>query len=130
MCDFCEIVKGEKEIDLIYQDELITAFLDYEPINEGHVLIVPNTHVGSLIDVPDETIVRMMWFARKLIKRYEEIYGMDGYTLMNNGGSAGDLEHFHFHIFPRVEDDGFGWMDSGIEHDHSKRIVDLLREGL
>lgn len=130
MCDFCEIVKGEKEIDLIYQDELITAFLDYEPINEGHVLIVPNIHVGSLIYVSDETVVRMMWLARKLIKRYEEIYGTDGYTLMNNGGSTGDLDHFHFHVFPRFEGDGFGWLDSGAEHDHSCRIVDLLREGL
>ncbi|MBR4623651.1 MAG: HIT family protein [Clostridia bacterium] len=130
MCDFCRIVNGEMDIDLVYQDELITAFLDYEPINEGHVLIVPNTHVGSLIDVPDETIVRMMWLARKLIKRFEEIYRTDGYTLMNNGGSTGDLDHFHFHVFPRFEGDGFGWLDSGAEHDHSCRIVDLLREGL
>ena len=91
MCDFCRIVNGEMDIDLVYQDELITAFLDYEPINEGHVLIVPNVHVGSLVDVPDEALLRMFCLARKLIKRFEEIYRTDGYTLMNNGGSTGDL---------------------------------------
>ena len=55
MCIFCDIAKHTLDANIVYEDDLITAFLDSNPINEGHILIVPKEHY---LDI-DETSVRI-----------------------------------------------------------------------
>ena len=53
-CIFCKIVKGELPSNLIYEDDLIMCFLTTEPINEGHVLIIPKNHYLDIDEIPTE----------------------------------------------------------------------------
>ncbi|HMQ62686.1 MAG TPA: HIT family protein, partial [Flavilitoribacter sp.] len=46
-CIFCKITKGQADASVVYEDDHCTAFMDIQPINAGHVLIVPKTHVES-----------------------------------------------------------------------------------
>ncbi len=49
-CIFCKIANGEIDADVVYEDELVTAFRDLSPQAPVHVLVVPKKHYDSLID--------------------------------------------------------------------------------
>ena len=53
---FCEIIKRKSPAHIVYENNRLISFLDIEPINEGHVLIVPKQHVNTIEELSDETI--------------------------------------------------------------------------
>lgn len=128
MCDFCKIISKELDAHIVCETDKNIAFLDYEPINEGHVLIVPKIHVDSITDVADDILVDINDIIRKLVRAYRKVYKTDGYSIMQNGGKCCDYGHFHMHVFPRFDGDGFGWTDSCRPSEYSARIASVLRE--
>lgn len=59
-CVFCRIINRECESKIIYETESIISFLDIDPINEGHVLIVPKIHVDSIEEVSLDVLNEML----------------------------------------------------------------------
>lgn len=108
-CVFCNIISKKEQANIIYEDELICCLLDIDPINEGHVLIVPKSHRHNIYDLDDEVLLRILSFSKKIARILEKLYKCDGYTIMQNGGVFTDFGHFHMHIFPRYIEDGFSW---------------------
>ena len=88
---------------------MVMAFLDMDPINEGHVLLVPKNHYLDVDEMPDEILTHLMLVSKKIVAVLKEIYKPDGYSIMQNGGEFNDIGHYHLHIFPRYKGDGFGW---------------------
>lgn len=127
-CIFCKIVKGESPCNLVYEDDLIMSFLTITPINEGHVLIIPKEHYLDTDEIPNEVLEAMMILSKKIIKVIKEKYSPDGYSIMQNGGAFNDIGHYHMHIFPRYEGDGFGWTFSDEKFDFSKKVANELKE--
>lgn len=83
--------------------------MDIEPINEGHVLIVPQKHYHDVDELDKETSIKIMEFSIVMTKVIKNTINPDGYTIMQNGGVFNDIGHYHMHIFPRHKDDEFGW---------------------
>ncbi len=110
MCLFCEIARHKRNAFIVAESERIISFLDIDPVNEGHVLIIPKLHVDSILDLPDEYVMEITQVSRKIIKAYMSLYNAKGYGVMQNGGENCEFGHFHFHIFPRFESDGYGWI--------------------
>ncbi len=108
VCAFCNIAAGTATADVVYEDELIIAFLDVGPLAKGHTLIVPKEHHDSLATVPPATAARMMEFASKIATALVRTVGADGYNLfVANGSCAGQaVQHVHLHIVPRHPHDG------------------------
>lgn len=129
-CIFCKIVKGELPANLLYEDDLIMCFLTIEPINEGHVLIIPKNHYLDTDEIPTEVVSSMMVLSKKIVKVIKEKYSPDGYSIMQNGGEFNDIGHYHMHVFPRYKGDGFGWTFSNEKHDFSQGIANKLKEML
>jgi histidine triad (HIT) family protein len=126
-CVFCKIVNKEEPSNIIYEDELVCCFLDIDPINEGHVLIVPKEHYHDIDDLDDETLLRITKLSIKLTKVTKKAFNPDGYTIMQNGGLFTDFGHYHMHIFPRYIDDEFGWTCKSIDN---KKSLDVVKEKL
>ncbi|MBU3072901.1 HIT family protein [Clostridium estertheticum] len=116
-CLFCKIVTKKISSFIIYEDDLLCCFLDIEPINEGHILIVPKKHYLDIDELDKETSMRIMEFSIVMTKAIKSIYNPDGYTIMQNGGVFNDIGHYHLHIFPRYENDGFGWKFDNIQYE-------------
>lgn len=129
-CIFCKIVKGELPVNLVYEDDLIMCFLTIEPINEGHVLIIPKNHYLDTDEIPTEIVSSMMVLSKKIVKVIKEKYSPDGYSIMQNGGEFNDIGHYHMHVFPRYKGDGFGWTFSDKKHAFSQGIAKELKEML
>lgn len=108
-CIFCRIVRGEMPCARIYEDEHVLSFLDINPINPGHALVVPKTHASKLFEIPVEELQACIVASQKVgqaVYRAVKATGMN--LLQNNGRAAGQLiDHAHFHLIPRFENDGF-----------------------
>lgn len=126
MCVFCEIINKQSPAHIIYENSKIIAFLDIEPIHEGHVLIVPKQHVDSIDKLQDDTIADIMKVIKKIVVELQEIYGNEGYSLMQNGGKFCDFGHAHFHVFPRYDNDGFGWTYPEGDSEYSAKVAERI----
>lgn len=122
-CVFCRIIKKEESSHIIYEDELLCCFLDIDPINEGHVLIVPKKHCDSIDKLDDDILLRVMKISKHIYKAIKKVYNCDGYTMMQNGGVFSDFGHYHMHIFPRYIDDEFGWKCKELTNTNSLEFV-------
>ena len=105
-CIFCH--KEKLVTDIVYEDNLVMAFMDMDPINEGHILLVPKEHYLDVDEIPDETLSHLMIVSKKVVSALKEIYKPNGYSIMQNGGEFNDVGHYHLHILPRYIGDGFG----------------------
>ena len=129
-CIFCH--KDKIITDFIYEDEMVMAFMDMEPINEGHVLLVPKNHYLDVDEIPDDILMHLMVVSKKIVLALKEVYKPDGYSIMQNGGEFNDIGHYHLHIFPRYENDGFGWTydsnNKAVNAEIARRIKDKIQK--
>ena len=107
-CIFCKIVKGEIPCYKIYEDDLVLAFLDIFPANEGHTLIIPKMHRKDIFDIEEKEIQRVVSIAKKIASKYKKVLNMDHCNIIQSSGKHAnqDVFHFHMHLLPRLEDDG------------------------
>ena len=130
MCIFCKIAAGEMPAEVVYQDAVCMAFLDDDPICEGHVLLIPRTHYQDADEIPQDVFIRMADVSQRLIAALKKAYHPDGYSVMQNGGKFNDVGHYHLHIFPRYENDGFGWKDDGAVHPSEASVAEKIKREL
>jgi diadenosine tetraphosphate (Ap4A) HIT family hydrolase len=109
-CVFCQIVKGEAEASFVHQDDTIVAFMDIQPITQGHMLVVPRQHFVRMHEVPDQVAMRSFRIARMLALSSQSVLGAGGANLIVMDGEVAfqDVPHFHVHVVPRYAGDGFG----------------------
>ena len=129
-CPFCKIIKKQAEAYVIYESENIIAFLDIAPINEGHVLIVPKLHEASIDNMPINILTEIVETIQKVVTALREVYNIDGYSIMQNGGEFCDFGHGHFHVFPRYKNDGFGWKYPEGTFEYSYEVAEQLRSAM
>jgi histidine triad (HIT) family protein len=137
-CVFCEIVAGRVPASIVFRDERCCAFMDIQPVNPGHVLIVPVEHVVSIDDL-DEGIGGHLFTVAQRISRALRRSGVhcEGVNLFLADGEAAGQEvfHVHLHLFPRFRNDGFGLRlgpDYGILPTRSDldEVAEAIRAGL
>ena len=125
-CIFCH--KEKLATDIVYEDDMVMAFMDMDPINEGHVLLVPKNHYLDVDEMPDGILTHLMLVSKKIVAVLKEIYKPDGYSIMQNGGEFNDVGHYHLHIFPRYKGDGFGWTYGDSVKDVNAEIAGRIRD--
>lgn len=96
---FAQIIEGEQSADIVYQDELVTAFRDINPQAPTHVLVVPNKIIPTANDLTadDEEVAGRMLLVAKQIAEDEGI-AEDGYRLIINCNRHGGQEVYHLHM--------------------------------
>ncbi len=104
-CIFCKIVKGEIPSYKVYEDELILAFLDLNPVSVGHTLIIPKKHFENIKDIEDKVLFEINLRARELSKVLEEKLSCEGISLCQNNGLGQEIKHYHLHLIPRYQND-------------------------
>ena len=65
-CVFCKLPAGQLEASIVYRDERCTAFMDIQPVNAGHVLVIPNRHAAHLADLHEEDGAQMFRVAQRV----------------------------------------------------------------
>lgn len=103
MCIFCEIIAGNIPSTKIYEDDMILAFKDINPVAPVHTIIVPKKHIESANDVNSENSAYVAHIFEK-IPEIAKLQGITSYRLINNcGEDAGQtVKHLHFHLIGGV----------------------------
>ena len=117
-CLGCRLANKEEKVHVVFEDEYVSCFLDHQPFNKGHVLVLPKQHVRYFDELDDHTSKAIVKAVKYLSKAIRELYNPDGITICQNGGSFDDLTHFHMHVIPRSEDQNFAsfFTDEGENH--------------
>jgi histidine triad (HIT) family protein len=98
-CIFCKIITGKAPGEIVYHDDLVTAFKNIHPISPVHILMVTNQHLASVNETTktdEPTLGRMITVARQLA--LELGINQTGYRLVINTGPDGGQSVFHLHM--------------------------------
>ena len=108
-CVFCDLIQGAGEASICYEDADAVAFMDIQPVNRGHVLVVPREHFASLEDIPAPLGKHLFDVAWRLGEVIRDVTRCDGMNLLVSSGSAAgqDVFHYHVHVIPRMHGDGW-----------------------
>lgn len=108
-CIFCDLINGAGEVSMCYEDASAIAFMDIQPVNLGHVLVVPREHFESISDIPPELAMHLFDVALRLSPVVRRLNGAEDMNLVVNSGPAAgqNVFHYHVHLIPRKAGDGF-----------------------
>ncbi len=130
-CIFCKIVAGEIPTTRIYEDEETLAFMDINPGNPGHALVITKKHVRNLFDMELEDGAAVMRTVVKVAQGIRDALAPDGLTLVQANEAAGFqvVMHFHMHVLPRWEGDGIvePWEPKQIDMDAIQATAEKIR---
>jgi histidine triad (HIT) family protein len=133
-CIFCKIIKGEIPSHKVYEDEKTFAFLDINPMNIGHTLVVPKNHVSKITLTEEEDLLALAKTLKKVIKGVEESLGVDNLNVfVNQGRDAGQLvPHLHYHVVPRHRGDGveFDVPQRKLSEEEFKDLAEKIRNAI
>jgi histidine triad (HIT) family protein len=110
-CVFCRILAGAAPGTFVYRDEQCAAFMDIQPVNPGHTLVVPTRHAAYLADLDAPTAGRLMQVGQRVAAALRASgLRCEGVNLFLADGEAAMQEvfHVHLHVLPRFSGDGFG----------------------
>ncbi|ART75173.1 HIT family protein [Sutcliffiella horikoshii] len=107
-CLGCRLANKNETIYMVYEDDYVTCFLDHDPFNEGHTLILPKQHFLDADELDEETANAIMRASILISKVLKSLYQPDGITINQNGGVFNELNHYHMHVVPRYEGQWFG----------------------
>lgn len=109
-CTFCQIIDQKIPASVVYDDEHLLGFLTIQPINAGHILLVPKVHYEHLEELPESLSAHLFRIAVRLQRALRESgLPCEGINLwLCDGEAAGqEVPHVYLHIFPRLSGDSF-----------------------
>ena len=106
-CLFCKIIAGEIPYFKLFENDETLAFMDINPANEGHALVIPKEHATDVHTVSESAITATVKTAKKIAAAIEKTLNPDGLNLLqcNGPAAAQSVLHFHIHVLPRREGD-------------------------
>lgn len=132
-CQFCRIVSGEIDADLVLETEHIVGFLDRRPVFKGHVLLVPRPHVVTLPDLPAALRDPFLEAGQLVAAAVVEGLGAQGSFCAINNTVSQSVAHLHMHVVPRTKGDGlrgFFWPRTKYAEGESATYAARLRAAL
>ncbi len=133
-CVFCKIARGDLPCASLKESKRIICFLDIHPVNKGHALVVPKSHVQNLLDADPEDLKEAVMTVQEVARACMKATGAEGFNvLQNNGRCAGQVVgHVHFHVIPRSPEDGFalGWRQGKYEGDEMETLRLKIAENI
>src|SRR4051794_21779256 len=101
-CKLCRLIDGDLASTSPYADDLVYTLMDYQPVNPGHVLVVPREHVALLDDLDEEVGAAMFRVGHRLSRALRRSgLRCEGVNLFLADGEAAfqEVPHVHLHVF-------------------------------
>jgi len=132
-CIFCDILDGQRDGHILYEDDSHIAFLDKYPIDVGHSLVIPRKHHEKITDMNPQDVGNVFSLVPKIASAILDATGADAFSLGQNNGRAAKqiIPHVHIHIIPRYNHKGTVWTKRQISNDDelyelAKKIRNIL----
>jgi histidine triad (HIT) family protein len=133
-CIFCKIVAGTIPCFKLHEDDETLAFMDINPVHDGHCLVIVKAHHPTLFELPPAAFAAAGRVAIKLAAAVNAALKPEGLNLLqaNGPGAAQSVPHFHLHILPRRMNDGLAinWTPKPGDRQRIAEIADRIRAAL
>ncbi|HEM2809805.1 TPA: HIT family protein [Streptococcus suis] len=103
-CIFCHQLN---ENDILYQTEHFKVVWDIDPVQTGHLLIISKEHYDTLSQIPSAVRYELSDLEVLLTDKLCQTLAIDGVTIACNDRLFDAGTHFHVHLIPRLQEDGF-----------------------
>jgi len=110
-CVFCKLRDGQIPSMKIFEDDVTIAFMDINPINSGHCLVITKAHAANLYEADVTDLQAAMATAQRVAVAIRDGLKPDGLNMLQANGPAAfqSVTHFHLHLIPRWNNDGKGF---------------------
>jgi histidine triad (HIT) family protein len=116
---FTKILCGDIPCHRVYEDDLVLAFLDINPISRGHTLVIPREPAETLDQLSAESAAAIGGALPRIARAVLEATGAKAFNVLQNNGVTAHqaVMHVHFHIIPKYDDTGLGigWRATKLE---------------
>jgi len=133
-CIFCKIIAGEIPCFKLYEDDRVLSFMDINPFNEGHCLVLTKAHAENLYSADESDLAGCIRAAKKVATAVSRVVAPDGLNLVQaNGAGAGQtVFHFHIHVFPRKTGDNasFDWGHQPGDMERIGKLAERIRTAI
>ena len=130
-CIFCEVSSGRAPASVVYEDDLVMAIMTNQPVNPGHVMVIPKNHCANMRDLDEETGMHLF----KITLRMEQAIRKsgvrcEGINLFLADGEAAFQEvfHLHMHVFPRFKGDPFRFESDWSNKPYREELEEIARQ--
>jgi len=119
---FTKILNNEIPCHRVYEDDMVIAFLDINPIARGHTLVIPREPAETLDKLSDDSAAAVGRVLPRIARAVLAATGARDFNVLQNNGLTAHqaVPHVHFHIIPRYDDSGLGigWRAGKLEDGH------------
>ena len=133
-CIFCKIRDGQIPSTRLCEDERTLAFMDINPLNDGHCLVITRAHAPTLFDADPADLQAAIVTAKRVGTAIRRALAPDGLNLLQANGAAAfqSVSHFHLHLVPRWTGDGkgFDWPLVAGDRSRIQTVADTVRAEL
>ncbi len=130
-CVFCRIRDGQIPSLKIFEDEKTLAFMDINPLNSGHCLVITKSHAPTLFEAEVDDLQAAIATAQRVALAIRDGLKPDGLNMLQANGAAAfqSVPHFHLHLIPRWTNDGkgFDWKLVPGNREHIMKAGERLR---
>lgn len=129
-CVFCKIIAGEISSFKVYEDKNTLAFLDINPVNPGHTLVVPKKHFANFEEADEKTLCQIVKIVKKIGLTLKKNLAAPGYNVaVNNDPIAGQIvPHLHFHVIPRLPGDNLRlWPQRQYQASQAEEVLNKIK---
>lgn len=131
-CVFCDIVNKKIPAFVVAENKNAIAFLDINPIADGHTIVISKKHYANLRECPDDVLSDMIKLSKEVANKISESklkpWGFN--YLSNDQKIAGqEIMHIHFHVIPKYgKREGFKFGIGTHYVDEVKKVYELLNK--
>jgi histidine triad (HIT) family protein len=132
---FSKIIRGELPCHKVYEDEHVLAFLDINPLCEGHVLVIPKEEAATVDQLSDDSAAAIGRVLPRLSRAVLKATGAREFNILENNGPGAHqaVFHVHFHIIPKFGD-GRGlqiaWKPIALDGNAAKALAQKIAGGI
>jgi histidine triad (HIT) family protein len=132
---FSKIIRGEIPSHKVYEDELVFAFLDINPLCEGHVLVIPKEQAATLDQLSDESSAAIGRVLPRLSRAVLAATGAREFNILQNNGPGAHqaVFHVHFHIIPKSSEGKglqIGWKPGSLDSGAGQALAQKISAAL
>jgi histidine triad (HIT) family protein len=128
---FSKIIRGELPCHKVYEDDQVLAFLDVNPLCDGHVLVIPKEPAATLDKLSDEASGAIGRVLPRLCRAVLAATGATEFNVLQNNGAGAHqaVFHVHFHIIPKYRDGkglSIGWKPGALDSTRGKSLAQAI----
>lgn len=132
---FSKIIAGEIPCYKVYEDDMVLAFLDVNPISTGHTLVIPKEPAATLDALSDQAAAAIGRVLPRIARAVMKVTGTSEYNVLQNNGPGAHqaVFHVHFHIIPKESGGaglGVGWKPTSFDHETGAKLAAQVAESL